>query len=83
MKLKMWTGNLDGRREGLVIAPSKERARAIVGGGRANFDSYWTLQPAVDPTLDPEVLYTRPIIHRVQPGSSTAWQRGRCPTVGS
>ena len=74
MKLKMWTGNLDGRRQGLVIAPSKDRARAVVGGGRANFDSYWHLQP-IDTSLEPETLYTRPI----QPRSPAEWQRGRCP----
>lgn len=35
-KLKMWIGNLDGRREGLVIATTKKRAIEIVGAGRTD-----------------------------------------------
>ena len=75
MKLKMWTGNLDGHRYGLVIAPSKERARKIVGTGRTDFDGHWVLQACVDASKDPEVLYTRPM----RTGSTAEWQRGRCP----
>ena len=75
MKLKMWTGNLDGAREGLVIAATKKRAREVVGGGRTNFDDYWRLAPHVDASLDPETLYTRPI----PPSTTSTWQRGRCP----
>lgn len=77
-KLKMWIGNLDGSRHGLVIAHSKQRAREVVGVGRADFDSYWSEQRVINTTLDPEVLYTRPIANRG--ASQTApWQRGRCP----
>ena len=75
MKMKMWIGNLDGSRAGLVIAPSKERARTIVGTGRTDFDAYWKLQPHVDAALQPETLYTRPM----RPGCPAAWQPGRCP----
>lgn len=60
MKLKMWTGNLDGRREGLVIATSKTRARQIIQTGRDDFKNYWTEKP-VDASLAAEVLYTRPL----------------------
>ena len=73
MKLKMWVGNLDGSREGLVIAPTKARARAIIGTGNSDFDAYWRLLP-VDPRFKPEVLYTR----RFGTGAET-WFRGRCP----
>lgn len=72
MKLKMWIGNLDGRREGLVIATTKKRAIEIVGGSRKNFDDYWRERP-VDASLEPEVLYTRPFY------TVRAWYRGRCP----
>ena len=75
-KLKMWTGNLDGTRQGLVIATSKAKARAIIGTSSNDFDGHWTLQPAIDTSLEPEVLYTRRFANR---DASTPWQRGRCP----
>lgn len=73
-KLKMWVGNLDGQREGLVIAPTKKRAREIIGArtSESDFNSYWR-EWAVDLRLEPEVLYTRPF------GAHTeSWFRGRC-----
>ena len=70
-KLKMWTGNLDGRRQGLVIAPSKQRARAVVGCGLIDFNRYWREQ-AIDEALASEVLYTRPF------DSRGPWVAGRC-----
>jgi hypothetical protein len=70
-KRKMWIGNADGRRAGLVIAPSKKRAAEIVGGGLTDFNRYWREWP-VDPALEPEMLYTRPF------DSSGPWFRGRC-----
>jgi hypothetical protein len=74
-KLKMWTGNYDGSREGLVIASSKERARKILGASRSEFDNYWSETPEVDPSLETEVLYTRPFTYLTAP----PWHRGRCP----
>ena len=71
-KLKMWVGNLDGSREGLVIAPTKKRAIEIVGSGTTDFNAYWR-EHAVDPQLETEVLYTRRF------GASAPWFRGRCP----
>jgi hypothetical protein len=73
MKLKMWVGNLDGTREGLVIAPTKKRAIEVVGSGRTDFNTYWHKLP-VDPKLEPEVLYTRRFA-----AHDTTWIRGRCP----
>lgn len=75
-KLKMWTGNLDGDRQGLVIASSKDRAQKIVGVGRTHFDNYWAPQPEVDPTLESEVLYTRAFTYSIK---SAPWCRGHCP----
>jgi hypothetical protein len=75
VKLKMWTGNLDGSRQGLVIAPTKARAREIVGVGRTDFDGYWRERSPVDTTLEPEVLYTR----RFDPTGVEPWFKGRCP----
>lgn len=49
-KLKTWTGNLDGAREGLVIAPSKKRAREVIGTSRGDFEDYWREQPDVTAT---------------------------------
>jgi hypothetical protein len=71
--MKMWIGNLDGDRQGLVIASSKERARKIVGTSRNDFENYWALQANVGQGLAFEVVYTRPLRHRNAP-----WQQGRC-----
>ena len=79
MKLKLWTGNYDGRRAGLVIAATKKRARDIVGRSVTEFNSYWheagprLLESAVG--LEPEVLYTRPYDAK----DDVPWQKGRCP----
>lgn len=73
-KLKMWIGNLDGTRQGLVISGSKTRACAIVGTSRNDFDGYWAMQPAIDASLETDVLYTRKFADR-----TASWQRGRCP----
>lgn len=77
MKLKMWIGNLDGTREGLVIASSKERARKAanlgVRIGREAFNSYWHEVGPVDPALESEVLYTRRF------DTKDPWFKGRCP----
>ena len=74
-KLKMWTGNLDGRRKGLVIARTKQRAIEVVGTGIADFNRHWREQP-IDESLNPEVLYTRPYADGIR-GAKT-WVRGRC-----
>lgn len=75
VKLKMWVGNLDGRREGLVIAATKKRAREVIGPRTsvADFNSYWREWP-VDLRLEPEVLYTRRFGARME-----SWFHGRCP----
>lgn len=86
--MKMWIGNLDGERAGLVIASSKERARRIVGTSRADFDGFWVLQPTVDESLEVEKLYTRSMLDGVSSCSrhtatvTGTWQQGRCPLPG-
>lgn len=75
--MKMWIGNLDGIRESLVIAPSKERARKIVGTSRSDFENYWVLQPSIDQGLEFEVLYTR--MMGLSGLSGSLWQQGRRP----
>jgi hypothetical protein len=74
-KLKMWVGNYDGDRQGLVIATSKDSARKIAGVGRTNFDNYWVQQPEADQALEPGVLYTRAFTY----SEPAPWYRGRCP----
>lgn len=74
--MKMWIGNLDGERQGLVIAPSKERARKIVNTSRRDFDDFWVVQAGVDQGLEFEVLHTRV-------GASDVWKQGRCPVKRS
>lgn len=70
----MWIGNLDGRREGLVIAPTKKRAIEVVGAGRTDFENHWVQKPSVDMTLSAETLYTRRFDDR-----ESVWFAGRCP----
>jgi hypothetical protein len=71
--VKMWIGNLDGSRQGLVIAPSKKRAREIVGASRSDFDGHWAVQDQVDENLEFEKLYTR-----VFDENQARWTQGRC-----
>jgi hypothetical protein len=80
-KLKMWIGNFDGSRQGLVIASTKEKARQIIGTSRSDFDGHWTQQPAVDQTLEPEVFYTRALSRRYE--TPAPWYRGRCPLIAT
>jgi len=80
-KLKMWIGNFDGDREGLVIAPTKARARQIVGSSRDDFNNYWRERSPIDPALDPEVLYTRVFTGSGGVTGREPWYRGRCPLI--
>lgn len=38
--ISMWIGNVDGKREGLVIATSKTAAARIAGVSRSTFDRF-------------------------------------------
>jgi hypothetical protein len=72
--MKMWIGNLDGQREGLVIAATKKRAIEVIGTRAGDFNDYWVIAREVDTTLKHETLYTRP--YRIP---RAAWQEGKCP----
>lgn len=73
-RLKCFIGNLDGDREGLVIANSQREAARIAGTSLNDFREYWEVAPSdrLVETLEPMVLYTRPFL------SSGAWMKGRC-----
>lgn len=75
--MKMWIGNLDGIRKGLVISRSKERARKIVRASRAEFDGYWAVQAVVDTTKKPDTLYTQPGVASYV-GEPPPWTEGLC-----
>lgn len=65
--LKLWIGNYDGRREGLIYAKSKKAAAKIAGCSVKHFNDYWSESTRVVQTsngameFEPETLYTRPI----------------------
>ncbi len=65
--LKMWIGNYDGRRQGLVVASNRQRAIDIIDTDPHDFDNFWAEVPstrmdAEDPAgdIEPDVLYLRP-----------------------
>ena len=59
MRLKCFTGNLDGMRRGLVITRSKKRAAKIAGTSLYDFNNHWTVRQDL-PDLESETLYVRP-----------------------
>lgn len=78
-QLKLWIGNYDGRREGLIYATSKTAAARILGISRSSFDNYWTepariVQHNGVAEFEPETLYTRP--NHTYGGT---FVKGRCP----
>lgn len=85
MKLKLWTGNLDGRRRGLVISASKERARKVVGAGRREFEDYWRCRDedfymrGLGALFKVDTLYTTPIVTNGPHPNVEEWFEGRCP----
>lgn len=78
-KLKVWIGNLDGVRQGLVIATSKTRARKIINSSAANFKDYWREVPSEGYTFvfEPDTLYTCPI-RTYHAAGVVGWSKGRC-----
>lgn len=78
-QLRLWLGNYDGRREGLVYAPSKVAAARAIGISIAVFNAWWVEPSRVVQIngvgdLEPETLYTRPY-HTY----GSAFVKGRCP----
>ncbi len=76
MSLKMWIGNLDGSRQGLVIAASKSSAAKAAGMSLHTFNGYFALQTCVYQGMEPDVLYTRPYAWTPHP---RPWIKGKCP----
>jgi hypothetical protein len=56
---KCWIGNLDGRRQGLVIATSQRRAVEVIGTTVGDFRRFWCEQRTVLDGYEPNTLYTR------------------------
>ena len=69
-KWKSWIGNLDGTREGLVIAGSKTVAASIARVSLYDFNNYWVEDDSVAIIrFQPLTLYIRPLNRSI-----TAWQ---------
>lgn len=65
--VKCWMGNLDGKREGLVIANSQKKAAQIIGTSMCDFQRYWTLHLGIWPQVEPYKLYVRDYGRSEQP----------------
>jgi hypothetical protein len=84
LKSKIWIGNLDGRRQGLVRAPTKKRAlEAILATGASitfkDFNDHWhewthpgVIASIIGGEIELDMLYTRPFDAR------TGWHKGKC-----
>ncbi len=63
-KLKCWIGNLDGLRQGIVVAASQKEAAKIVGTSMRDFAAYWSEREpnpaAYFSIVKTRTLYTRP-----------------------
>lgn len=59
--MKMWIGNLDGERMGLIIASSAKLAQQLIGTTRRDFNDYWALQSGVYDGLELHILYSKPM----------------------
>jgi len=79
--MKLWIGNYDGRREGLIVAATKTAAARVVGCSTLRFGDYWHEAPRVvehvggAQDFEPETLYTRSI--SAYPRG--VFVKGRCP----
>lgn len=73
--VKCFHGNLDGIREGLVVARSQKQAAEIVGCSLHAFRDYWSSGKwPTDWNPKPYTLYTR--LYKDQ---GTPFTEGRCP----
>lgn len=61
-KVKCWIGNLDGHRQGLIVAHNQKEAAKIARTSIGSFRDYWSLQTGKWPVTAPKLLtlYTRP-----------------------
>ncbi len=71
--LKCFQGNLDGQREGLVIASSQQQAASIANTSIHELRTYWVTDGDwPDQEIKVNCLYTRPIC------STAPWVEGVC-----
>ena len=76
-KYKTFQGNLDGRRQGLIIAKSKKDAVAIIGFSLCDFNKYWNEVINIDQSkFKRNTLYTKPF--GGLDSYNREWQEGRC-----
>jgi len=61
-KVKCWVGNLDGKRQGLIVAHNQKEAANLAGTSIGSFRDHWSLQVGKWPLTTPKILtlYTRP-----------------------
>lgn len=73
VSLKCFVGNLDGQRQGLIVASSQSKAAAIAGCSIASFRDYWSASSKwPDQEIKHATLYSRPF------NSAFDWAEGRC-----
>jgi hypothetical protein len=71
--VKCYTGNLDGTREGLVVASNQKEAAKVAGTTLYDFRNYWGSETHPWPIASPKLrtLYTRKF------GGGREWVEGR------
>lgn len=78
-KLKMFVGNYDGTRRGLVISTSKKDAAEIARTSLQDFNRFWReaqTQPDWFPQFKPRTLYTSSMFYGIITAGD--WKEGRC-----
>lgn len=75
-KLKVWSGNLDGRRDAAVAAHSQKEAAAALHISLYQFRDYFEEQEIDDPDLaqaiaEPGIAFVRPTMASI----GTTWDR--------
>lgn len=70
--VKCYTGNLDGTREGLVVASNQKEAAKVAGTSLYDFRNYWGAETHPWPIASPKLrtLYTRKF------GGGGEWEEG-------
>lgn len=76
MKLKCWTGNLDGQRNALVIASSQAKAAKVLGISTKSLRDYFGLRGDVPTGYEVETMYTQD--NREFGPHHDTWTKGRC-----
>lgn len=76
-KLRCWIGNYDGRRNALVIATTKKRAKELLNVGTTTFEGYFNEQRDVPIGFAIETLYLRSmaVVDGAWPGDVSTWEK--------